>query len=70
MKGSIGHRPGWLDSISPFGSGKGEGQDRAGQHGVSRLSYGINDVREAHDWFRLMMHSHDEFEIETDVAGE
>jgi hypothetical protein len=25
---------------------------------------------EAHDWFLLMMRSHDEFEVETDRAGE
>ena len=30
-------------------------------------SYGILD---AHDWFLLMMRSHDEFVVETDKAGE
>ncbi len=33
-------------------------------------SYGIHDAREAHDWFLLMMRSHDEFVVETDRAGE
>ena len=33
-------------------------------------SYGIHDAREAHDWFLLMMRSHDEFVVETDKAGE
>ncbi len=33
-------------------------------------SYGIHTAREAHDWFLLMMHSHDEFVVETDQAGE
>jgi len=33
-------------------------------------SYGIRSAREAHDWFLLMMRSHDEFEVETDRAGE
>ena len=27
-------------------------------------------AREAHDWFLQMMHDHEEFEVETDVAGE
>ncbi len=27
-------------------------------------------VREAHDWFLKMMREHEEFEVETDVAGE
>ena len=31
-------------------------------------SYGIHDAREAHDWFLLMMRSHDEFVVETDRA--
>ena len=37
-----------------------------------RLSprYGIHDAREGHDWFLLMMRSHDEFVVETDRAGE
>jgi len=29
-------------------------------------SYGIHSAREAHDWFLLMMRSHDEFVVETD----
>ena len=33
-------------------------------------SYGILTAREAHDWFLLMMRSHDEFVVETDKAGE
>ena len=33
-------------------------------------SYGIHNAREAHDWFLLMMRSHDEFVVETDRAGE
>ena len=33
-------------------------------------SYGIHDAREAHDWFLSMMSEHEEFEVETDVAGE
>ncbi len=33
-------------------------------------SYGIHTAREAHDWFLLMMRSHEEFEVETDRAGE
>ena len=32
--------------------------------------YGIHTAREAHDWFLLMMRSHDEFVVETDRAGE
>ena len=37
-----------------------------------RLSprYGIHDAREAHDWFLLMMRSHEEFVVETDKPGE
>ncbi len=37
-----------------------------------RLSprYGIHTAREAHEWFLRMMRSHDEFEVETDRAGE
>ncbi len=37
-----------------------------------RLSpcYGIHNALEAHDWFLHMMRSHDEFEVETDKAGE
>ena len=33
-------------------------------------SYGLLTAREAHDWFLLMMRSHDEFVVETDKAGE
>ena len=33
-------------------------------------SYGIHSAREAHDWFLLMMRSHDEFVVETDEPGE
>ena len=33
-------------------------------------SYGIHSAREAHDWFLLMMRSHDGFVVETDRAGE
>ncbi len=32
--------------------------------------YGIHTAREALDWFLLMMRWHDEFEVETDKAGE
>ena len=32
--------------------------------------YGIHTARDAHDWFLLMMRSHDEFVVETDKAGE
>ncbi len=37
-----------------------------------RLSprYGIHNAREAHDWFLQMMREHEEFEVETDRAGE
>ena len=33
-------------------------------------SYGLLTAREAHDWFLHMMHDHEEFEVETDRAGE
>ncbi len=33
-------------------------------------SYGLLTAREAHDWFLLMMRSHDEFVVETDKPGE
>ena len=33
-------------------------------------SYGIHTVDEAHGWFRRMMREHEEFEVETDRAGE
>ena len=32
--------------------------------------YGIHTAREAHDWFLEMMREHEEFEVETDKAGE
>ena len=37
-----------------------------------RLSpcYGIHNALEAHDWFLRMMHAHEDFEVETDRAGE
>ena len=37
-----------------------------------RLSprYGIHAAREAHAWFLKMMADHEEFEVETDKAGE
>ena len=40
--------------------------DPTGPHVLSR-SYGI---LEAHDWFLSLMRSHEEFEVETDRAGE
>ena len=33
-------------------------------------SYGIHSAREAHDWFLRMMREREEFEVETDRAGE
>ena len=33
-------------------------------------SYGIHTAREAHDWFLQMTREHEEFEVETDRAGE
>ncbi len=33
-------------------------------------SYGIHNAREAHDWFLEMMAENEEFEVETDRAGE
>ncbi len=33
-------------------------------------SYGILTAREAHDWFLEMMREHEEFEVETDEAGQ
>ena len=33
-------------------------------------SYRFSTAREAHEWFLDMMHEHEEFEVETDVAGE
>ncbi len=32
--------------------------------------YGILTARDAHDWFLQMMREHEEFEVETDRAGE
>ena len=32
--------------------------------------YGIHNPLEAHDWFLGMMREHEEFEVETDRAGE
>ena len=33
-------------------------------------SYGLHTARETHDWFLEMLHDHEEFEVETDKAGE
>ena len=33
-------------------------------------SYGLITAHEAHEWFIDMMHQHEEFEVETDRAGE
>ena len=33
-------------------------------------SYGLLTAREAHDWFIGMMSEHEEFEVETNRAGE
>ena len=33
-------------------------------------SYGLLTAREAHDWFLKMIREHEEFEVETDKAGE
>ncbi len=33
-------------------------------------SYGLTTAHEAHDWFLRMMREHEEFEVETDGAGE
>ena len=33
-------------------------------------SYGIHGAREAHDWFLRMIRENEEFEVETDRAGE
>ena len=43
--------------------------DPTGPHVLSR-SYGILEAREAHDWFLSLMREHEEFEVETDRAGE
>lgn len=36
---------------------------------ISR-DYGFASAREAHDWFLSMMAANEEFEVETDEAGE
>ncbi len=33
-------------------------------------SYGLLTARDAHEWFLEMMRQHEEFEVETDRAGE
>ena len=33
-------------------------------------SYGLLTAREAHDWFLSLMREQEEFEVETDRAGE
>ncbi len=33
-------------------------------------SYGLHTAREAHDWFLAMLRNCEEFEVETDRAGE
>ena len=33
-------------------------------------SYGLLTAREAHEWFLSMLREHEEFEVETDEAGE
>ena len=33
-------------------------------------SYGPLTARDAHEWFLQMMREHEEFEVETDKAGE
>ncbi len=33
-------------------------------------SYGLHTAREAHDWFLSLMREQEEFEVETDRAGE
>ena len=33
-------------------------------------SYGLHTAREAHDWFLKMMAENEEFQVETDRAGE
>ena len=43
--------------------------DPTGPHVLSR-SYSILTAREAHEWFLKMMQSNEEFEVETDRAGE
>ena len=34
------------------------------------LAYGLTTAHEAHDWFLGMIRVHEEFEVETDRAGE
>ena len=34
------------------------------------MRYRIHTARDAHDWFLQMMREHEEFEVETDKAGE
>ena len=33
-------------------------------------SYGLLTAKEAHDWFLSLVREHEEFEVETDKAGE
>ena len=33
-------------------------------------SYGFSTARDANEWFIDMLHEHEEFEVETDRAGE
>ncbi len=33
-------------------------------------SYGLTTAHEAHEWFLDMLREHEEFEVETNVAGE
>ena len=33
-------------------------------------SYGLTTAHEANEWFLMMMHEHEWFEVETDRAGE
>ena len=33
-------------------------------------SYGLSTARDAHEWFMRMMREHEEFQVETDRAGE
>ena len=37
--------------------------------GLAR-SYGLLTARDVHDWFLAMLRNCEEFEVETDVAGE
>ena len=38
--------------------------------GLSPSHGGLTQPIEAHEWFLRMMHEHEEFEVETDWAGE